>query len=81
MVNATGCGRHGRRGTVPAAADGVPCNGVDGAVGLRTARRSIFWRGGKGAGAVVPYGAVPVELLMLIFGLCRRDVPVQLAVQ
>jgi hypothetical protein len=28
---------------------------------------------------VVPYmyGAVPVELWMLIFGFCERDVPVQ----
>jgi hypothetical protein len=31
----------------------------------------------RGTGAVVPYGAVPVDLWMLIFEICRRDVPVQ----
>jgi len=31
----------------------------------------------EGTCAVVPYGAVPVELWMLVFGFCRRDVPVQ----
>jgi hypothetical protein len=33
--------------------------------------------GEGGTGAVVPYGEVPVELWMLIFGFCRRDVPVE----
>jgi hypothetical protein len=42
-------------------------------------------RGGRGfAGvtwmdkvAAAPYGEVPIELWMLIFGFCRRNVPVQ----
>jgi hypothetical protein len=33
--------------------------------------------GAGGTGAVLPYGEVPVELWMLIFGFCRRDAPVQ----
>jgi hypothetical protein len=37
--------------------------------------------GEEGTGALTPCGEVPVELWMLIFGFCRRDVPVQHALQ
>jgi hypothetical protein len=50
---------------------------VDGAAGVRTACCDEGGGGEEGTGALTPYGEVPVELWMLIFGFCRRDVPVQ----
>jgi hypothetical protein len=47
-------------------------------VGERHANGEAAVEGGDGGGvAAVPYGAVPVEIWMLIFGFVRRDVPVQ----
>jgi hypothetical protein len=45
-------------------------------VGERSAA-SIAKGDADGTVAVVPYGAVPVEIWMLIFGFCRRDVPME----